>query len=171
MQDCGDYYKVSLFNGTDKIDLYFIEAYIWHSSDCNYVSCKPNKRHIMFHNLILGHIPKINALVDHINQDPLDNRRSNLRITTQQIQSINQAPRNGTNQPGVFSNKKYWGANWINEHGVQKSAYFNIDKLGYEVAKNLAINKRLEMELSLNHYRIALHGLPPLEFQEDSEAN
>jgi len=44
--------------------------------------------------------------------------------------------------------------------------YFNINKFGYEVAKNLAINKRNEMELSLNHYRIALHNLPPLELQE-----
>jgi len=170
IQDCSDYYKVCLFNGknflADKVDLHFIEAYIWHSSDHNYVSCKPNKRHIMFHNLILGHIPKINASVDHINQDPLDNRRSNLRITTHQIQSINQAPWNGTNQPGVYSNKKCWRANWIDKHGGKKNVHFSINKFGYEVAKQLAINKRLEIELSLNHYRIALHNLPPLEPQE-----
>jgi len=43
--------------------------------------------------------------------------------------------------------------------------YFGINKFGYEVAKNLAINKRNEIELSLNHYRIALHNLPPLEPQ------
>jgi len=62
------------------------------------------------------------------------------------------------------------GANWIDEHGIQKSVCFSINKLGYEVAKQLAINKRLEIELSLNHYRLALHGLPPLEPQEP-EAN
>jgi len=63
---------------------------------------------------------------------------------------------------------------------VKKNAHFNVNEFGHEVAKNLAINKRLEMELSLNHYRIALHGLPPLEpqepevdneFQEDSDAD
>jgi len=30
----------------------------------------------------------------------------------------------------------------------------------------LAIAKRLEMELNLNHYCLALHDLPPLELQE-----
>jgi len=44
--------------------------------------------------------------------------------------------------------------------------HFNINKLGYEVAKQLAIAKRLEIELSLNHYRLALHNLPPIELQE-----
>jgi len=44
----------------------------------------------------------------------------------------------------------------------EKNVYFSINKYGYEVAKNLAINKRVEMELSLNHYSIAL---PPLEPQ------
>jgi len=119
-------------------------------------------------------------MINHINQNPLDNRRINLRIATQQTQMINRNPRNKSNQPGVFSNKKYWGANWINKHGVQKTARFNIHKLGYEIAKQLAIDKRLEMELSLNHYCLALHGLPPLEpqepeadydFQEDSDAD
>jgi len=46
-----------------------------------------------------------------------------------------------------------------------KNVRFSINKFGYEVAKQLAINKRLEMELSLNHYRIALHNLAPLEPQ------
>jgi len=35
----------------------------------------------------------------------------------------------------------------------------------------LAINKRNEIELSLNHYCLALHGLPPLELQDDSDTN
>jgi len=44
--------------------------------------------------------------------------------------------------------------------------YFNINKFGYESARQLAIAKRLEKELTLNHYRLALHNLPPLELQE-----
>jgi len=43
---------------------------------------------------------------------------------------------------------------------------FSINKFGYEVAKQLAIAKRLEIELTLNHYRLALHNLPPLEPEE-----
>jgi len=86
MRDCGDHYKVKLSNGkeflADKVDLHFIEAHIWCCDNHNYVICRPNKRQIKFHNLILGHNLTSNLTIDHINWDPLDNRRSNLRITT-----------------------------------------------------------------------------------------
>jgi len=149
----------------DKVNLHSIKAHIWCSDVQNYVCCIQNGRKIMFHNLILNHVPTFNATVDHINQNPLDNCRVNLRIATRQTQRINQTQRKGAIQPGVYHNKDYWVAKWI-ELGIQKNVWFSINKLGYEVAKQLAINKRLEMELSLNHYRIALHDLPPLEPQE-----
>jgi len=57
-----------------------------------------------------------------------------------------------------------------NERGIKKTVTFSINKLGYEVAKQLAINKRNEMELNLNHYHLALHNLPPLE-PEEPEVN
>jgi len=50
-------------------------------------------------------------------------------------------------------------ANWVDKNGVKKNAHFNVNEFGHEVAKNLVINKRLEMELSLNHY---CHSLLPL---------
>jgi len=81
MRDCGDHYAVRLSNGkeflADKVDLHFIESCIWGSSN-NYASCKQIKRHIRFHNLILGHIPSINALVDHCDRNTLNNCRNNL---------------------------------------------------------------------------------------------
>jgi len=84
MQDCGNHYAVRLSNGkellADKVDLQFIEAHIWFCDDHNYVNCKKNKACVKFHNLILGHSPTISLSVDHINRNPLDNRRFNLRI-------------------------------------------------------------------------------------------
>jgi len=124
----------------------------------------------MFHNLILSHTPAFNATVDHINCCPFDNRRMNLRIATQQTQTINQAPKKGAIQPGVSSNKTKWISTWVDKKGIRNTATFNINKYGYEGAKQLAIAKRLEMELSLNHYRIALHNLGPLE-PEEPEVN
>jgi len=152
----------------DKIDLPSIEANVW-SCDNGYVCCKQNGRKIKFHNLILNHVPSTNAMVDHFNHCPFDNRRVNLRIVTQQTQSINQNPQNMAIQPGVSSDKNRWFTSWVDERGVKKTVAFSINKDSYEIAKQLAIAKRLEMELSLNHYRIALHNLPPLELLEPQE--
>jgi len=150
----------------DKSDLQFIEAHIWYCDDRNYVNCKINKRRIKFHNLILGHSPTISLSVDHINRNPLDNRRFNLRITTSQIQMINQTPRRGTIQSGVSLCGNYYVTSWT-ENGVKRNRKFNLKKFGREVAKQMALDKRLEIELSLNHYRIALHNLPPIEHKAD----
>jgi len=173
MRDYGNHYKVRLFNGkeflADKIDLHFIENHIWGTNN-GYAYCNQNGRKVQFHNLILGYIPNANVTVDHVNQNSLDNRRSNLRFATQQTQTINRTPQNGTNQPGVCLNKNYWRACWVDENRVQREANFNINKFGYEVAKQLAIAKQLEMELSLNHYRIALHNLGPIK-PEEPEVN
>jgi hypothetical protein len=79
---------------------------------------------------------------------------------------INQTPQKGANQPGVHFCRNNWVLNWVNERGIQKNVYFSDNRFGYEVTKQLAINKRNEMELSLNHYRLALHNLPPIEPQE-----
>jgi len=88
-----------------------------------------------------------------------------LRIATHQTQMINQGPQNMAIQPGVNFYRNHWVATWRNSLGIKKSAKFSINKYGYEIAKQKAINKRSEMELTLNHYRIALHNLPPLELQ------
>jgi len=96
MQDCGDHYSVKLPGNknflADKCDLNFIEAYTWSSNNKNYVTCKQNGKQIQFHNLILGHTPIMNYSVDHINRNPLDNRRSNLRLANRQTQMINRTP-------------------------------------------------------------------------------
>jgi len=172
MFDRGDHYSVKLPGNkeflADKCDLHFIENHIWFSS-ANYVTCNQNRIQIRFHNLILGYIPNANITVDDINRDSLDNRRSNLRLANHQTQRINQIQRKGAIQPGVCLDRNYWRATWVNENRVQKSVSFNINKLGYEVAKQLAIAKQLEMELTLNHYRLALHNLPPIKPEELEE--
>jgi len=166
MQDCGEYYKVKLYGNkeflADKCDLHFIEAYIWRSTNNNYVTTNQDGKHVQFHNLILDHSPVMNCTVDHIDRDPKNNRRSNLRLVNKQTQAINRNPRNNAIQQGVHLDRNCWKASWTDEFNNAKTATFNINRFGYEIAKQLAITKRLEMELSLNHYRLALHNLPPL---------
>jgi len=45
------------------------------------------------------------------------------------------------NRSGVNLNKNRWYANWVNEMGIKKKVAFNINKFGYEGAKQLAIAK------------------------------
>lgn len=61
--------------------------YKWYVNTCGYASKykRLGKRQIgtLMHRLILGLSPKDGFVVDHINRDILDNRKSNLRICTQ----------------------------------------------------------------------------------------
>ena len=74
----------------DKSDLELVSKYHWHIADCSkhnarklyarYVGPRPNRRYIYMHRLIMGEPPGL--VIDHINGDGLDNRRSNLRVTS-----------------------------------------------------------------------------------------
>jgi hypothetical protein len=65
--------------------------YTWHV-DCGYLKWR-NKR---LHRLIMN--PPPHLFVDHINGDPLDCRRANLRIATNQQNCRNSRPRGGSSK-------------------------------------------------------------------------
>ncbi|MBB3521048.1 HNH endonuclease [Rhizobium sp. BK456] len=73
---------------------------------------------LMMHRVIM-HAPK-GLVVDHINHDTLDNRKTNLRIVTRQQNQCNVLPRQGNHSrfKGVCLNKRVnlWVA-YINAHG------------------------------------------------------
>lgn len=85
-----DYAEIILYNKDniekarakiDNEDVDKIRNYKWNFS--NYVYTNINKKHISLHRIITNTInepDKYNNLIDHINGDVLDNRKSNLRI-------------------------------------------------------------------------------------------
>ena len=85
-----------------------------------------------------GPIP-VDMIVDHINGKPLDNRLCNLRMTTQETNARNRrkASNNTSGIQGVrymeHKGGQYWTAYWA-ENRRQKSRYFNIAKMGNDVA-------------------------------------
>ena len=89
------------------------------------------------------------TVVDHIDRNKLNNHFLNLRWVTLSINNRNTTKRND-NTSGIkgvhFDTKdKSWRAQWNNNNGKQCCKSFSMKKYG-DQAKQLAINKRLEME-------------------------
>lgn len=85
-----------------------------------------------------------NMLVDHINSNTLDNRKTNLRICTKSENNMNRyfEGRNKSNKIGVMYNDKLKTPKWM--------AYISLNKkrkhLGYFENYEDAVNARLEAE-------------------------
>ena len=158
IEDMGDHYKCELTQGKfmlfDKNDINIVND---HTICCQngYSSTKIGDYRKQFHNILLNHTPN-ELTVDHINQNPLDNRRSNLRITDRRTQKINQKIniRNKSGTIGVHFDKKSnrWIAEWKSVDGKQKSKSFSTNK--YPDAKQLAIDYRKQMISTLPHYQV-----------------
>lgn len=94
----------------DLDDLEQVLKHKWRFWKGNYYT--GNKKPIMIHQFLLN--PNSNQVIDHINGDRQDNRRSNLRITTQEKNLLNKAilSNNNTGIAGVWFDKerKKWAA-------------------------------------------------------------
>ena len=88
-------------------------------------------------------------VVDHTDRNPLNNHFLNLRWTTSSMNSrnatISRANTSGTKGVNFIPCGNSWRAGWTDNEGNKCSKSFSIKKYG-DQAKQLAINKRLEME-------------------------
>lgn len=118
-----DVYDYKTFNviSTFKIDAESyptVSKYKWHLQNNYAATLKDNKR-IYLHRLIMN--PKEGQQVDHINLDTTDNRKSNLRIVNNSLNSTNRKPYNKLNIKGIEFHKK------INKY----SAYIRVNHKQY----------------------------------------
>lgn len=121
---CGRYFQF------DEEDAPLIAAYSWHVVN-GYVQTEigsrknGTRRTMRLHRLILQ--PQDNEIVDHINRDPLDNRRANLRIADRSKNGMNRTAQanNKSGFKGVC--KKYkrgkWTGNWQANITVRGKSY------------------------------------------------
>ena len=138
-----------------KIDIEDIERcnqITWHysnSRDIPYVSGKVKNKNIKLHRYLLNLNDK-RYVVDHINRDSLDNRKSNLRIADYQENSFNRSLRsdNSSGFAGVNYNK-------VTNKWRAKIRYNNIDiHLGYFKDINEAlINRTLAEEYLFKDFK------------------
>lgn len=132
----GDYAEIDTYNKQSEVqktfivdtdDLPIIAKYKWGTKfykkdNMWYVACIDTKtrKHIYLHHLIMGFPAET---IDHINGDTMDNRKSNLRIATKSIQSINSKQIEGT-QTGIKGVKKS-GNGYVAHLGWQGKAYYS----------------------------------------------
>ena len=103
-----------------------LKQYTWYISN-GYVLGKINNKQIRLHRYIMK-CDNIIKVVDHINKNPLDNRKSNLRICTRQQNNCNSTKRkNATSKyHGVYFNKrsKSWNTSCSIDGKFKHIGYF-----------------------------------------------
>lgn len=88
-----------------------LKGHYWYLGDTGYAMCETMKTGVLrFHKLATG--TTADVIIDHINRNKLDNRKSNLRIATYSVNAINRGlqSNNTTGYAGVHFNKK--NQNW-----------------------------------------------------------
>lgn len=122
----------------DEKDKYLLEKYKFWLKDGLYPQTKIDGKNTYIYHLILN----TNELVDHIDRNPLNNKRNNLRIATKSTNAMNSKLRSD-NSSGIK------GISWRKEKNSWET-YININKkrirLGYFKDIKEAALKRIEAE-------------------------
>lgn len=134
----GEYSATSIID-TEDIDI--AKQYNWHINKGGYVTYKSDTMgHIFLHRLVTK--CEEDKIVDHINRNPLDNRKENLRICTQteNMQNKSIQSNNKSGHAGVFYYDK------INKWGSRITVNKKNINLGYFESIEDAIKIRKEAE-------------------------
>lgn len=136
----------------DKEDYPLLSKYTWHYHNGYFQTSKDNKK-VVLHRLLVGEQCPPNMVVDHINRNRLDNRRSNLRFVSHSLNSTNACIRSDKTQDlprGINYSKGTPGRSYpsynaqISIDGKREVRTFSTHKYGEQEAKRLAIQWREE---------------------------
>lgn len=147
--------NIEAFGKIDKDDYQRVSAHKWtlaiHNKDIRIVANEKEMNRIGLHQFILINYDE-EKVIDHINRDPLDNRKSNLRITSRSINSTNAKERvkSRSDIRGVYKrkarpgiSKESWICEWSDNTGRHSKSY-SVEKYGEEEAFRLACSLREE---------------------------
>ncbi len=122
----------------DDEDKYLLIKHSWHFKDSGHVRTRINSKSVYIHHIIMNST----KLIDHINRNPLDNRKSNLRFASKSTNAMNSklSSNNTTGIKGVSFRKE-----------VEKyEVYITINKKRISIGKYKTIKeaalKRIEAE-------------------------
>jgi hypothetical protein len=147
------YIEVKLTKGiimqVDEQDLPLVEAHVWCASLGYAMRSGPNRTIIRFHRLIC---PDVQDVVDHIDGQPWNNRRHNLRAVTQMVNMHNHKRRsdNKTGVNGILARKKGYMVRWREDRKL-RSRYFGTRSRSLDEAWRLAVEFRTEKNQTLGY--------------------
>jgi hypothetical protein len=141
----------------DKKDLHLFYSRTWsvNRGRGNYVQSSVKNKTVMLHRLIMK--PAAGLIVDHINGDPLDNRRANLRVCKQ----ADNVKNNRKLRTGKTS--KYKGVYWMTSMAKWAAQIKSDNKTSYLGCFELEV----DAALAYNNAAKILHG----EFAALNEIN
>ena len=120
----------------DDADYEMLSQYTWRKYKYNRsVNTSIKQKTVLMHRMIMQ--PPKGKVVDHINGNPMDNRRSNLRICTQGENTLNRKPnyRGASSFKGVVKDGNRWQST-ISKAGVS----YNLGMYQYDVLAAIAYN-------------------------------
>lgn len=132
-----------LFAMVDVEDYEWLSGYKWRARPRGrntYVCTMTRGRLVYLHRLIMA--ARKGCVVDHIDGNGLNNRRSNLRVCTQRQNQANMGPRGGTSRfVGVYRQGNKWGAQiacrgkryWIGSYDDEVAAAKARDRKAFEL--------------------------------------
>lgn len=110
-----DHYKACLPDGIcflfDKVDLPLIESRTWILGKNGYMYGVNNGKHVLLHRELVGF--PIGKVVDHVNHNILDNRRSNLNIVSTSDNLFNRKGAQSNNTSGYRGVHKARNGKWV----------------------------------------------------------
>lgn len=127
-----------------------LRKYIWRVHPAGYAMTNIGKSTKCLHQVYLKY--QSPNVADHLNNRRYDNRAENLRVVqpTQNMRNRTKSKTNTSGKQGVskctMRGIEYWRAHIIDNDGKPIFRCFSINTLGDKAAKQLAIEKRLELE-------------------------
>lgn len=141
-------------------DYEILNKYIWYIGNRGYPMAKSPKypgKTLYLHLVLLNRVLVDDGnMVDHIDRNPCNSTRPNLRIVNASFNCRNKTCTSKYGQTGITWDKsrERWIAFWPREDNPKllNRRYFPVSKYGEEEAKALAIEARLEYERSTYGY-------------------
>ncbi len=134
------FFKNNNYTTIDTEDYEYVKDRCWYNDEEHYVTAKKLGKRIRIHRIIMN-CPD-DKIIDHIDRNPLNNKKENLRICTNAENAINKGLRKD-NKSGYIGIR--WDAvvqKWFSQITLNKKKI----RLGWFVDKQDAINVRHEAE-------------------------